>query len=351
MQLEVKVRKTIGTFELDNEFTILSHRTGVFGPSGSGKSTLMSLLAGLSTPDSGYIRMNGDLLFDSEKKINCRPDKRGIGVVFQHAHLFPHMSVKRNLLYGYKRTPKENRKIEPEALFSLLGINPLLERQVHTLSGGERQRVALGRTVLTCPRLILMDEPMTGLDEDNKFKIIPYLNKVSSGLGIPLLFISHSMLEMRMMTDEVLILEKGSIAQHLPTESFAETIWDQGHKGYANLLRLGSPTPHNDLFAYSWGDAELIVTEEGTRDENLFQLDAREVLLFKQHPQATSARNLLKCRVERIFTSGNRVRVELRCGDEKLIAQIVPEAVRELGIEEGCRVIAAIKATAFRKIC
>ncbi|WP_163336179.1 molybdenum ABC transporter ATP-binding protein [Desulfopila sp. IMCC35008] len=350
MQLDVQMEKTVGDFRLATTFTLSSPRTGIFGPSGSGKSTLMNLLAGLSTPDSGSILLDNEPLFDKERKINLKPEQRGVGVVFQHAHLFPHMSVRRNVLYGYNRTKIENRRIEPETLFEILGIDALLKRAVTTLSGGERQRVALARTVLTCPRLILMDEPLSGLDESNKFKIIPYLNRVFSEFAIPLLFISHSMLEMRMMTDQTLVIDKGRVAQKIATESLARSSWSGPAKGYVNLISLGPPKPRNDLFAYRWGQTNLILTEPGTDADNLFELDAREILLFKRHPEATSARNLLKCTIKQIFTSGNRVRVELDCGGQVLIAQIVPESVRELGIREGCRVVAAIKASAFNRI-
>lgn len=351
MHLDIHLKKTIGDFQLEATCILSADRTGIFGSSGSGKSTLMNLLAGLTTPDSGHLRLDDHQFFDSGQKINVKPELRRIGVVFQQAHLFPHMSVRRNVLYGYKRTRPENRRIVPDDLFDILGIRFLLERRVDNLSGGERQRVALARTVLTCPRLILMDEPLSGLDESHKFQIIPYLNRVFSEFRIPLLFISHSILEMRMMTDEVLVIDKGRIKQQTATESLARSSWDELHsRGYVNLLSLGPPVPRNDLFAYRWGETTLILTENGPNDENLFELDAREILLFKRHPEATSARNLLECRVSQISASGNRVRVELDCAGKHLIAQIVLESVRELGIQEGCKVIAAVKASAFKRL-
>lgn len=350
MKLEIKLTKKIGELHLQPEFSLSENRTGLFGPSGSGKSTLMNLLAGLTPADSGCIRLDDSVLFDSSKKINVRPEYRRIGVVFQHAHLFPHLDVHGNVLYGYRRTAAENRRIDPEDLLEALGINALLKRRVDSLSGGERQRVALARTMLTCPRLILMDEPLSGLDEDLKFQIIPYLNRVFSEFQIPLLFISHSLIEMRLMTREIVVIDNGKIKEQRATEEFARDSWDTGRKGYVNLLNLGRSSAHHDLFAYDWGKTRLVLTEPGVSKENLFELDAREIILFKRHPEAASARNLLECRVNKVFTSGNRVRVELQCGEDQLIAQIVPESVRELQIEEGCTVIAAIKASAFRKI-
>ncbi|MCG8549104.1 MAG: molybdenum ABC transporter ATP-binding protein [Desulfobacterales bacterium] len=350
MQLDVELKKNFKGFSLDVAFCLSSPRTGIFGPSGSGKSTIMNLLSGLESPDSGFIRLGKTVLFDAKAKINLKPDQRNIGVVFQHAHLFPHMSVKKNIFYGYKRVKPEYRRIDPDGLFNVLGITQLLSRNVATLSGGERQRIALARTVLSNPRLILMDEPLSALDEAHKFQIIPYLKNVFDNYGIPMIFISHSVLEMRMMTDEVLVVEKGRVRQRSAAEELVKKSWGSGLESYVNLIRLGEASLYKDLFLYQWGGNRLILTESGGSEENLFELDSRDILLFKRHPEATSARNLLECTVTNIYGSGNRVRVELGCGGESLIAQIVPESVRELGIEKGVMVVAAIKASAFKRI-
>ncbi len=350
MDLQVDVEKQQGDFRFSASFDLTSRRCGIFGPSGSGKSTLMHLLAGLQKPDRGSIRLAGRTLYDAAAGINVPPEDRRIGVVFQHAHLFPQMNVGRNLLYGWRRTPVAERQIAPEALVEVLGLGHLLERGVNRLSGGEKQRVALGRTVLACPRLILMDEPLTGLDEELKYQIIPYLKKVFAEFAIPLLFISHSLREMRLMTEEVLVFRQGSLQGRTATEDLARSSMATGAGGYANMLNLGCPRPAGDLWAYPWGDAELILTERGEGDDNIFELDARDIVLFKRHPEATSARNLLACRVTGIFGVNNRVGVELSCGGNRLVAQIVPESVRELGIEQGVDVVAVIKASSFRRI-
>nr|WP_246293818.1 GNAT family N-acetyltransferase [Desulfobacter latus] len=231
------MKKRFKDFTLDVAFSLSSSRTGIFGPSGSGKSTIMNLLAGLALPDSGYIRLGTTVLFDSKEKINLKPDQRGIGVVFQHAHLFPHMSVKKNIFYGYKRIKSENRQIDPAGLFEVLGVTPLLSRDVSTLSGGERQRIALARTVLSNPRLILLDEPLSALDEGHKFQIIPYLKNVFNNYGIPIIFISHSVMEMRMMTDEILVIKGGCIQQHRRTEELMKQPWHRDLESYVNLRK------------------------------------------------------------------------------------------------------------------
>lgn len=350
MELDIRLEKRHGDFRFSAECIVRSPLCGVFGPSGSGKSTLMHLLAGLLEPDGGHIRLDGETLCDTGVGISLPPDKRRIGVVFQHAHLFPHMDVRKNLFYGWKRTDPALRRIEPEALIDVLGLRHLLDRGIGRLSGGERQRVALGRTVLACPRLILMDEPLTGLDGELKYQIIPYLKRVFAEFEIPLLFISHSLREMRMMTDEVLVFRDGSLQEQMSTENLARSSMAAGGRGYANLISLGPPRPHADLWAYRWGGMNLVLTEKGEGGDNLFELDAREIMLFRKHPEATSARNLLPCRVTGLFGFNNRVGVELHCGGMHLVAQIVPEAVRELGISPGTEIVAAIKASSFRRL-
>ena len=350
MRLTVSVQKKLGQFQFAADFDLTGRRIGLFGPSGSGKSTLMHLLAGLLRPDCGSIRLDDTVLFDSARGIDLAPEQRRVGVVFQHSLLFPHLSVRRNLLYGWRRTPEAERRIDPEAIIEVLHLGHLLDRGVNLLSGGERQRVALGRTILTCPRLILMDEPLSGLDEELKFQIMPYLNTVFSRFEMPLVFISHSLLEMRLMTEQVLVVEEGQVTHQMFTEELAQSPWAAPRQGYVNLLRLGRPEGQGDLFRYPWGDVHLVLTEQADNDENIFELDAREILLCKHHPEATSARNLLPCTVRQLLRVGNRVRVELQCGTETLIAQIVPESMRELELAAGRAVVAVIKASAFRRL-
>lgn len=351
MHLEVNITKNFSGFSLQAEFNIQSKSCGVFGPSGSGKSTLMHLLAGLQRPDRGRISLCGDILFDASKKIDLPPEERRIGIVFQHAHLFPHLNVRQNLFYGWKRTGRGVRQVDPDALIEVLHLENLLKRTVGPLSGGEKQRVALARTVLACPRLILMDEPLNGLDGQLKYQIIPYLKKVFSEFNIPLLFISHSMQEMRLLTEEVLVLDRGRVNSPLPVEQIARREFGTGDRGYTNLLSLHQPRKEGDLWRYRWGKNELIATVSGTPGENVFELGSRDITLFKRYPEATSARNLITCRVNRLFGGGNRIGVEMVCKGGRLVSQIVPDSLRELEIREGLEVTAVIKASALRRLC
>lgn len=350
MNLQVDVNKSFPGFDLHAAFSTDAARLGVFGPSGSGKSTLVNMLAGLEAPDAGRIELGGEPLYCSERRINVPPERRRIAVVFQHAHLFPHMSARRNLLYGYRRTPAARRRIDPADLIRVLDLERLLERAATTLSGGERQRVALGRAVLASPRLLLMDEPLSALDEGLKYQIIPYLRAVFERFGIPLLFISHSMNEMRLMTDEVIVLHRGEISARTTPEALARERMGWTRAGYINLLQVREPRQTDGLFDYRWGEGRLLVSAGSEAAEALFELSSKDIMLFKRHPEAISARNLLLCRIVGTFDLEGRTGVELDCGGERLIAQVVRQAADDLSLRPGGKIYAAIKASAFRRL-
>jgi len=350
MQLEVDLTKTFPGFTASFQFTLDSTRCGVFGPSGNGKSTLMHLLAGLLEPDAGSIILDGKRLYDSKRGINLPPEKRRIGVVFQHAHLFPHMSVANNLFYGMKRIPASEREIDPDRLLAILQLENLLDRPVSKLSGGERQRVALGRTILACPKLILLDEPLSGLDSRLKYEIIPQLRRVFEEFSIPFLFISHSLQEMRMMTDEVLVIECGSIAKQFTTEELARTSLGSGGRGYTNLLELSDPEDVGKLLCYKWGEASLMLLKTKNPGTGTFSINSRDILLFKKDPEATSARNMLHCIVQNTYETDWLTGIELNCKGQTLIAEIVPQSLKELNLSPGSEIVAVFKASAFERL-
>lgn len=348
MELSMSVKKSFAAFSLKTDFTVSGDRIGIFGTSGSGKSTLVSMLAGLQKPDEGEIVLDGRCLFSSNRGINLRPEQRRIAMVFQQHCLFEHLNVKNNLLYGYKRCPAEFRTIDFDALIAVLKLDRLLERSVTNLSGGEKQRVALGRAILANPLFLLMDEPLSALDDTLRFQIIPYLKSVSEHFGIPYLFISHSLIEMRLMTETALVFEKGTMLDQVSSEQLARNRMGQSLAGYINLIRLGRPSPSAGLFVYPWGSGRLLLSVGSPSDESLAELSSKEIILFKQHPEAISARNLLECRVISLFNSGRKIGVELEYAGNLLIAEVVQDAINELGITPGGTVYAAVKASAFR---
>ena len=350
MKLSMQVQKSFGAFSLSVDVDISGDRVGVFGASGSGKSTLVGMLAGLVEPDSGEILLDGTYLFSSTKQISLRPEQRRIAIVFQQHCLFPHLNVRNNLLYGFKRCPAKYRTIDFDTLVAVLKLDGLLDRGVTHLSGGEKQRVALGRAILANPQLLLMDEPLSALDDTLRFQIIPYLKSVSEQFAIPYLFISHSLVEMRLMTETVLAFEKGVMVEQTSSEQLARNRMGQNPVGYINLLKLGRPSSQSGLFAYPWGASVLLLSAESDRDQSTAELSSKDIILFKQHPEATSARNLLECTVRSLFSSGRKIGVELDCAGNTLIAEVVQDAVNELHITPGCTIYAAAKASAFRML-
>ncbi len=349
MSLTVSLTKAYPGFELSVDFSTESRRLGIFGRSGSGKSTLVGMLAGLVEPGEGFIELDGETLFDSRRRFSLPPEKRRIALVFQEGHLFPHLSVEKNLLYGYRRTPRALRRVDPAELIGVLGLDDLLERRVGTLSGGERQRVALGRSVLASPRLLLMDEPLSALDDGLKYQIIPYLREVFDRFAIPFLFISHAMNEMRLLTEEVIVLHRGQVSGQTDPERLARERMGWARAGYINLLRLADPLEEEGLFAYPFGTGRLVMWAGGP-GESVFELSSTDIMLFRGHPEAVSARNLLPGRVVSVFDLENRVGVELDCGGETLIATVVRPAAAELDLRPGSEVWAVIKASAFRRL-
>lgn len=347
MELHVAVNKRLGNFTLEAEFKSTGSNMGVFGPSGSGKSTLVSLIAGLQQPDSGVISLNGEAMFNSQENINMLPEKRHIGIVFQHPHLFPHLCVRKNLLYGFKRTAPENRNIDLDSLIGILKLEDLLDRGVRNLSGGEQQRVAIGRAILSNPRLLLMDEPLSALDDNLKFQIINYLKIACATFNIPYLFISHSLVEMRLMADNVLVFDKGEIITETSTEQLARQKMGSSSVGYINLIKAHKVGKAR-LSLYSWGKNELLVSVNSHLDDAILELSSRDIILCKDNPGAISARNLLHCKVISIFTTNGKTGVELDCCGQTLIAEVVDEAANELGLDSGTEVFAAIKASSFR---
>ena len=214
LNIDVEFRR--GTFALVARADVDTGVTGVFGPSGCGKSTLLALLAGLLKPQRGTLKFDGILLADAGNGVFVPAWLRHFGLVFQDGQLFPHLSVRSNLLYGYRQLAPEERRFELEAVTKLLEIEPLLRRRPGNLSGGERQRVALGRALLYSPRLLLMDEPLSSLDERLKQQILPFLKRVKEETKIPMIYVSHSRAEVEFLADRILLMSDGKLGDAKP---------------------------------------------------------------------------------------------------------------------------------------
>ena len=209
--LRVDVEKRLGEFSLSATFETEGGVTALFGTSGAGKTSLVNMIAGLVTPDRGHIIVDGMTMFDSKARINVPPYKRGIGYVFQEGRLFPHMNVRANLDYGRRMTGQKRDEAVFTRVIELLGIGALLDRRPGALSGGERQRVAIGRALLMQPRLLLLDEPLASLDSARKAEIFPYLQLLRDEARVPMIYVSHSLAEIRRIANTVVHLDGGRV--------------------------------------------------------------------------------------------------------------------------------------------
>jgi molybdate transport system ATP-binding protein len=210
--LALEVEKQLGDFSISARFKTASGVTAVFGPSGAGKSTLVNMIAGLVTPDRGQIILDEAVLFDSTRRVDLPAYRRRIGYVFQEGRLFPHLSVGRNLDYGRRMSGLAPDSAEMERVVRLLDIGHLIDRRPGKLSGGERQRIAIGRALLTRPRLLLLDEPLASLDAARKREILPYLERLRDEVGVPMVYVSHHAAEIRRIATDVVRLEGGRVA-------------------------------------------------------------------------------------------------------------------------------------------
>ena len=208
--LDIRVARRHGSFQVDADFR--AENTGItalFGPSGAGKTSVINMVAGLIRPDRGRIVIQDRVLFDSDRGIDLPPEKRTIGYIFQDGRLFPHLTVRGNLTYGMKLTPPNQRYIAFDQVVDLLGIKHLLDRRPAKLSGGEKQRVAIGRALLTSPRLLLMDEPLSSIDDGRKEDLMPFIAKLPQAFCIPILYVTHSIDEIERLSDNLVLMADG----------------------------------------------------------------------------------------------------------------------------------------------
>lgn len=212
MSLIVDIKHRLGGFALNASFVSEGSLTALFGRSGSGKTSLVNIIGGLVRPEHGRVVVDGVTLVDTEKQIFVRSHRRRIGYVFQEGRLFSHLTVRQNLLYGRWFTARTERYGSLDHVVDLLGFEQLLGRRPDQLSGGEKQRVAIGRALLASPRLLLMDEPLASLDDARKAEILPYIERLRDETKIPIVYVSHSVPEVRRLAATVVVMADGKVA-------------------------------------------------------------------------------------------------------------------------------------------
>ena len=354
--LRVLLHKRRGEFMLDVNFSAPTPGvTALFGRSGCGKSTLISLLAGLLTPDAGRIQLGDEVLYDGERRLSVAAHRRRIGVVFQDARLFPHLSVLGNLRYGAKRVPRgAPAPVSFDDVVSLLALQNLLARRPRHLSGGEQQRVALGRALLSQPRLLLLDEPLASLDFARREEVLPYLERLRDVLAIPLVYVSHQFDEVLRLATRVIVLDDGRTVADgdIATVSRAPALRAIVGPDAVGAVVAGLVEKVDDGFAsLRVGSALLSVEYGGVVGQRIqIQVLARDVIVATELPRGLSARNVVAARVTSITPdAGRAVLVELDVGSTAtLLARITSRASQELALIPGMQVWALIKSVSLR---
>ncbi|MFN2349128.1 MAG: molybdenum ABC transporter ATP-binding protein [Thioalkalivibrio sp.] len=327
--------------------------TALFGRSGCGKTTLLRCIAGLEPAARGRLLVDGQTWQDDN--IFVPAHKRPVGYVFQEGRLFPHLSVQGNLDYGYRRIPVSERVVLPEEVIDLLGLDSLLERRPAVLSGGQRQRVAMGRALLTSPRVLLMDEPLAALDAISKAEILPYLERLHDELSIPVLYVSHSIDEVMRMADHMLLLEDGRLRAEGPLRELT-TRGDLplARAEEAAALLEAQVLEHDDedhvsILGINGARLTLLREDLPVGRKVRVSIHARDVSIALSPPRDISVLNCLPVTVRHIHeeTRPGETLLTLDVSGQPLLARITRRSLRALGLEPGMQVHALIKAVAL----
>jgi len=355
MSVLVDISHRLGDFAIDVRFESAGRLTALFGPSGSGKTTLINMIAGLIRPDKGRIAVDGRVLVDTSAGIFVPKHKRRIGMVFQDARLFPHMSVAGNLRYGRWFTPAQERYADMDAVVELLGIGPLLARRPAKLSGGEKQRVAIGRALLASPKLLLMDEPLASLDEARKAEILPYIERLRDETKIPIVYVSHSVAEVARLASDVVMLAQGKVVASGATEAVMQRLdlLPVEERGEGGAVLDTKVLRHDEVFGMTvLGSAagEIRVPRLAMKaDASVrIRIRARDVMIATENPTGLSALNILPGTIVAISPGeGPAVEVGIDCNGATVLARITEQSRQALKLRLGGKVFAVVKTVSF----
>jgi molybdate transport system ATP-binding protein len=348
--IEVAVTAQRGTFSLDVGFKAPTPGvTALFGRSGCGKTTLVNLIAGLMSSGEGRICVDGECWLDSSQHIRVPAEQRRIGYVFQDARLFPHYSVRGNLLYGAPRTPRAGVF---DDVVALLGLAPLLHRRPTALSGGERQRVALGRALLAEPRLLLLDEPLASLDQSRRDEVLPFLERLRDHFALPMIYVSHQFDEVLRLATHLVVMDEGRVA--VAGEVGAVSLHPAlraivGPEAVGAVIdgRVVAVDATEELATVEVGPTcSVRVTTRGLQGGQRvrLQLLARDLILATAEPRGISVRNQLRGRVLSIASEGSADLVEIELDGHRVLSRVTAAATRELQLAPGTQVWVLAKA-------
>jgi len=364
MTLRARFEHRQGDFRLDLDLEAPARGvTALFGPSGAGKTTLLRLIAGLERPRQGRLELDGELWQDDAAGLFLAPHRRPVGVVFQESSLFAHLPVEGNLRFGWRRVPAAQRRLDYDRVVELLRLGALLERSVDGLSGGERRRVAIGRALLVSPRLLLLDEPMTGLDEASRDGIAASLDSLQRELEMPVLYVSHALDEVTRLADHLLLLGEGRLLGGGPTREMVSRLDLPISEGDVAQAVLGARVVGHDepyhLTELELGDdpdmeprsdLRLLVPRHDLPQGRRVRVAvlARDVSLALERPRATSILNILPARVEAVRRDGDTLMmVRLDVGGANLLSRITRRSGEALDIRPGRELFAQVKAVAL----
>jgi len=351
--IDVDVARRVGQFSLNVAFKNSAGITALFGRSGAGKSMTIGLIAGLARPDQGRIVLDGRVLVDTEMHLFVPAHERRIGVVFQDSHLFPHLGVKQNLLFGRWFAPRHERTLSFDAVVATLGIGHLLDRAPAQLSGGERQRVAIGRALLSCPHLLLFDEPFAALDMPRRLEILPLIETLRDEFKIPIVYVSHAVEEVVRLAAWVIVLDKGRVTgQGDPAEVLPSAASEDPRFGGASVLtmRVGKRDAAYGLTELLHPSGTIWIAGPAGAESACVRIvvKATDVTLSAAPPRGLSVQSVLAGKLARVEAAGPLAIVDIAlAGEGRLSAMATRRAIDELGLRPGDPVFALIKTAAL----
>ncbi|MFW5831457.1 MAG: molybdenum ABC transporter ATP-binding protein [Prolixibacteraceae bacterium] len=356
LKFDIKLQRN--GFLLDAKAEIKEGMTGVFGPSGHGKTTLLNAVSGLVKPDSGFIEINGESVFDAESRINLPVRKRKVGYVFQDVRLFPHLSVKQNLKYGLKN--KNAGSIDIEEVSYILQINHLQHKKPLECSGGEKQRIAIGRALLSGARVLIMDEPFSAVDVNLRNNIIPFLYRVNNRFKIPMLIVSHDLPDLLSLTSNLLLLEKGKVRalgkfqDLILNESNVELMKGAGLYNVFNLSVFATLPEKNMMLLNSdvhdfqvQALCQPSITDIKIGQQTKVLIRPEDVSIALRPVEQISLRNQIEGLIVKIFSKDGFWFCLVDAG-EKILVEITEASGRNMHLEPGKKVWCLFKSAALK---
>ena len=353
-RLEARLAVDAGDFRLDANLDLELDGIGVvFGPSGAGKTTLLRAIAGVGPEPRGFVSFDGEVWLDDARRVRVPPHRRGVGYVFQQGRLFPHLSVRSNLLYGWKRTPAAERKLDVDRVFDLLEMRPLLDRRIPMLSGGERQRVAIGRALLASPRLLLMDEPVASVDLALRGEILTFVERLPRELGIPILYVTHSLEEMLRLASLLVLVAGGRVRAQGSVEALSSELDTLlGAELDPGTVFAGTVTDYDATFSlarirFEGGELRIPSAAAEPGERRRVRIRSRDVSLSLDPPGRVTNLNVLRGTIREIVeVSRSDADVVIDVG-VRLRARITRRSVAQLALAPGVEAWALVKAVAL----